>query len=90
MYIVKNVCKSLLHHILGEKDTDASRADLVASNTKKSRWTPQPNSKGKMLYQVAPSTLQKKKTQGIFLDTLKSIKTLVQPCTTHSTKKIIF
>jgi len=40
MHIVKNVCKSLLCHILGEKDTKASRADLVASNIKKSRWTP--------------------------------------------------
>jgi hypothetical protein len=40
MHIVKNVCKSLLCHILGEKDIKASRADLVASKTKESCWTP--------------------------------------------------
>jgi hypothetical protein len=60
MYIVKNVSKSLLCHILGEKNTKASKVNLVTSNTKKSCWTPQPNAKGKMVYQVVPSTLQKK------------------------------
>jgi hypothetical protein len=40
MHIVKNVWKSLLCHILGEKDTKASRANLLASNIKKSCWTP--------------------------------------------------
>jgi hypothetical protein len=59
---------------LEEKDIEASKVDLVAFNTKKSLWAPQPNVKGKMVYQTISSTLQKKECK-MFVDMLKSIKT---------------
>jgi hypothetical protein len=38
MHIFKNVSKSLLTHILGEKDNIAARLDLQLSNTKQNLW----------------------------------------------------
>ena len=34
MHIFKNVCKSLISHLVGEKNNVASRRDLKLSNTK--------------------------------------------------------
>ena len=38
MHIFKNVSKSLLAHLLGEKDNIAPRLDLQLSNTKQNLW----------------------------------------------------
>ena len=73
MHIFKNVSKSLLSHILGEKDNVAARLDLQLSNTKKDLWVQ--DQATSIESSLAPYKLENKDQIKEFFRRIKKIKT---------------
>ena len=73
MHIFKNVSKSLITHLLGEKDNVAARRDLQLSNTKQTLWVQNQASSGES--SPAPYKLGSKAQVKEFFCRIKNIKT---------------
>lgn len=74
MHIFKNVAASLWRHLMGLKDSEATRKDLKESNSKPTLW---PQTKGgKVTYRVAPWVLSKDELK-IINERIQGIRTPV-------------
>lgn len=74
MHIFKSVCKSLISHLVGEKEGVVARRDLELSNTKQQLW---PIVDGRTCtIRVNPTSyIIPQEHQNIFIELIKNIRT---------------